>query len=110
MWAIEHHDNTSGIKHVVSVKRGVEKCISKIPRNIMIQQVQKCVLLGTAHILMRSLSIKQTIAPLVRGVDLVSSISKAGCQRDNNNNNDNFFLYFVSVFRQRRRNDQYPVI
>ena len=34
MTAIEHHDNTSGIRHVVSVKRGIEKCISKIPKTI----------------------------------------------------------------------------
>ena len=52
----EHHDNTSDNKQVVSVKKGMEKYISKIPRNIKIQQVQKCVLLGTAQINHRTLS------------------------------------------------------
>ena len=38
------------------VKKGMERY--KIPGNIKIQQVQKCVLLRTANILRRSLSIK----------------------------------------------------
>ena len=40
------------------VKKGMEKYINKIPGNISIQDTQKCVLLGTAHILRRILSIK----------------------------------------------------
>ena len=40
------------------LKKGMEKCINKIPGNISIQETQKCVLLGTAHILRRILSIK----------------------------------------------------
>ena len=33
------------------IEKKMEKYISKIPGNIKIQQVQKCVVLGTAHIL-----------------------------------------------------------
>ena len=40
--------NPSSNKQVVLVKEGMEKYISKIPRNIKIQRVQKCVLLRTA--------------------------------------------------------------
>ena len=40
------------------VKKGMEKYINKIPGNISIQETQKCVLLGTAHILRRIFSIK----------------------------------------------------
>ena len=40
------------------VKRGTKKYISKISGNIKIEQVQKCVLPGLAHILRRSLPIK----------------------------------------------------
>ena len=40
------------------IKKEMEKYISKIPDNISIQEAQKCVLLGTAHILRRILSIK----------------------------------------------------
>ena len=40
------------------IKKGMEKYISKTPGNISIQEAQKCVLLGTAHILRRILSIK----------------------------------------------------
>ena len=39
------------------VKNGTENYISKIPGNIRITELQKIVLLGTAHILRRSLSI-----------------------------------------------------
>ena len=40
------------------VKNRMENDIGKITGNIKIQQVQKCVLLGTAHIQRWSLSIK----------------------------------------------------
>ena len=40
------------------VKKGTENYISKIPGNIRITELQKTVLLGTAHILRRTLSIK----------------------------------------------------
>ena len=58
MWGF----NTMTIPVVVGalglIKKGMEKYISTIPGNIKIQELQKCVLLGTAHILRRSLSIK----------------------------------------------------
>jgi len=40
------------------VKKGTENYIGKIPGNIRITELQKTVLLGTAHILRRTLSIK----------------------------------------------------
>ena len=40
------------------VKKGIERHINKIPRNILIQEAEKCILLGTAHIFRRILSIK----------------------------------------------------
>ena len=40
------------------VKKGTENYIGKIPGNIRITELQKIVLLGTAHILRRTLSIK----------------------------------------------------
>ena len=40
------------------VKEGTENCIGKILRNIRITELQKVVLLGNAHILRRTLSIK----------------------------------------------------
>ena len=40
------------------VKKGTENYIGKIPGNIRITELQKTVLLGTAHILSRTLSIK----------------------------------------------------
>jgi len=40
------------------VKKGTENYIGKIPGNIRITEPQKTVLLGTAHILGRTLSIK----------------------------------------------------
>ena len=40
------------------IKKRMERYISKIPGNISIQEAQKCVLLGIAHILRRILSIK----------------------------------------------------
>ena len=40
------------------VKKGTENYIGKIPRNIGITELQKTVLLGTAHIFRRTLSIK----------------------------------------------------
>jgi len=40
------------------VKKGTEDYIGKIPGNIRITELQKTVLLGTAHILGRILSIK----------------------------------------------------
>ena len=42
----------------LSGKKGMKKYINKIPASISIQETQKCVLLGTAHILRRILSIK----------------------------------------------------
>ena len=65
MWGM----NTTTIPVVIGglglIKKGTEKHISKIAGNIKIQQVQKCVLLGTAYILKRTLYIKyKTIAPL----------------------------------------------
>ena len=46
------------IKKKGLVKKGMEKYINKILGNISIQEAQKCVLLGTAHILRRILSTK----------------------------------------------------
>ena len=40
------------------VKKGTENYIGKIPGNIRITELQKTVLLGTAHILRRTLSVK----------------------------------------------------
>ena len=40
------------------VKKGTESYIGKIPGNIRITELQKTVLLGTAHIIRRSLSIE----------------------------------------------------
>ena len=40
------------------VKKGTENYIREIPGNIRITELQKTVLLGTAHILRRTLSIK----------------------------------------------------
>ena len=40
------------------VKKGTENYIGKIPGNIRITELQKSVLLGTTHILKRTLSIK----------------------------------------------------
>ena len=40
------------------IKKGMGKYIGKIPENIKIQELQKCVLNGTAHILRRSLSME----------------------------------------------------
>jgi len=40
------------------VKKRIENYIGKIPGNIRITELQKIVLLGTAHILRRTLSIK----------------------------------------------------
>ena len=40
------------------VKKGTENYIGKIPGNIRITELQKTVLLGTAHILRRTLFIK----------------------------------------------------
>ena len=58
MWGM----NTMTIPVIIGalglVKKGMEKYINKIPGHISIQETQKCVLLGTAHILRRILSIK----------------------------------------------------
>ena len=43
------------------VKKRTENYIGKIPGNIRITELQKIVLLGTAHILRRTLSIKYSI-------------------------------------------------
>ena len=40
------------------VKKGIENFIGKIPGNIRVTELQKTVLLGTTHILRRTLSIK----------------------------------------------------
>ena len=40
------------------VKKGMEKYTNQIPGNIRIEELQKIVLLGTVHILRRTLSIK----------------------------------------------------
>ena len=40
------------------VKKGTESYISKIPDNIRVRDLEKTVLLGIAHILRRTLSIK----------------------------------------------------
>ena len=58
MWGM----NTTTIPVVLGdlglVKKGMQKYINNIPGNISIQEAQKCVLLGTAHVLRRILSIK----------------------------------------------------
>jgi len=40
------------------IKKGIENFLGKIPGNVKILELQKIVLLGTAHILRRTLSIK----------------------------------------------------
>ena len=40
------------------IKKGIERYISKIPEKIDIREMQEIVLLGTAHILRKTLSIK----------------------------------------------------
>ena len=58
MWSM----NTMTIPVIIGalglVRKGMEKYINKIPGNISIQETQKCVLLGTAHISRRILYIK----------------------------------------------------
>ena len=58
MWSM----NTMTIPVIIGalglVKKGMEKYINKIPGNISIQETQKCVLLGTAHVLRKIFSIK----------------------------------------------------
>jgi len=56
MWGMNTLTILVAIGSLGLVKKGMEKYISKIPGNIKIQQGQKCVLLGIAHILKRSLS------------------------------------------------------
>ena len=57
MWGMK----TSTVPVVVGalgvIKKGIEKHLSKIPGNIRIDELQKTVLLGTAHILRKSLAI-----------------------------------------------------
>ena len=63
MWGM----NTTTIPVVLGalglVKKGMEKYISKIPGNISIQEAQKCVLLGIAHILRRILQSSKSYHP-----------------------------------------------
>ena len=40
------------------IKKGMEKYVKQIPGNIKVHEIQKIALLGTAHILRRTLSIK----------------------------------------------------
>jgi len=40
------------------IKKGMEKCIQKIPGDTKIQELQKNTLLGMSHILRKALSIK----------------------------------------------------
>ncbi|XP_028517939.1 uncharacterized protein LOC110248967 [Exaiptasia diaphana] len=58
MWGLK----TSTIPVIIGalglIKKGIDKYINKIPGNIKIVELQKIVLLGTAHILRRTLSIK----------------------------------------------------
>ena len=58
MWGM----NTTTIPVVLGTlgvaKKGMEKQINEIPGNISIQETQKCILLGIAHSLRRSLSTK----------------------------------------------------
>ena len=57
MWGMK----TSTVPVVVGalgvIKKGIEKHLAKIPGNIRIEELQKTVLLGTAHILRKSLAI-----------------------------------------------------
>ena len=46
----------------VLVKKWMEKYINKFPRNMSIQEAQKCIPLGTAHIWRRILPVKLTIS------------------------------------------------
>ena len=58
MWEMK----TSTVPIVVGalglIKRGLEKCVSQIPGHIRIEELQKIALLGNAHILRKTLSIK----------------------------------------------------
>ena len=64
MWGMNTTTMSAVLGALGLVKKGMEKYVSKIPGNISIQEAQKCVLLGTAHIFKRtplqnmSLSIK----------------------------------------------------
>ena len=40
------------------IKKGMDKCIERIPGSVNINELQKITLLGTAHILRKVLSIK----------------------------------------------------
>ena len=46
------------IRAFVLVRKGTQDYIGKIPGNMRIKELQNTVLLGTAHILRRTLSIK----------------------------------------------------
>ena len=73
--------------------KGFKKCISKIPGNLKIQEVQNCVRLVKVHILRRSLSIVWTITLTValRLTDgLVSEKSRMRKKKRKNHYNDRF--------------------
>ena len=59
MWDIKTHTTPVVIGTLEFVNKGLEKFANNIPGNINIFEIQKIVILGTAHVLRRVLSIKR---------------------------------------------------
>jgi len=55
---MKNHNNTSGVRGLGTLKKGMDKYVQKIPGDTKIQELQKITLLGTSHILRKALSIK----------------------------------------------------
>ena len=53
------------------IKKGLEKYVDKIPGTVSIDELQKITLLGTARILRKVLSIKNSLVPKAHGLDPV---------------------------------------
>ena len=79
------------------ITKGSEKLVRQIPGNIKLWKIQKKVLLGTAHILRKALSIKwqqrqnNPQVPQVQGLDPAfgEEIRSHELNINNNNNNNN---------------------
>lgn len=56
MWGLIATTIPATIGALSLVKKGMEKYGSKIPGNIRIQELQKIVILGTAHILWKTIN------------------------------------------------------
>ena len=88
------YSNTCGNRCPWSGKEKDGDPISKIPRNIRIQEVERCVVFGSAIIVRRSLSIWRNhhmlMVALSSRVGSTSSVNRAEGQRKNNTNNKNY--------------------